>query len=69
MGSYNSGEHIAKDPLHTAITCKTEEPHKISALERPGVDFCGDGGGLHMFCSTQTSPSASTQPDNYLTFK
>ena len=46
MGSCYSGDHIARDNIHTDITTyNIVEPRKCNALERSIKDYLGGGGG------------------------
>ena len=70
MGNCNSANHIAKDHIHTDVTCNTEEPQQ----QKYGLGTVsnrllaggrgGGGGGLNVFYWIQTSPSASAVIQN-----
>ena len=62
MGSCFSSDHIAEDHIHTDITtCNIEEPQQ---KYRIGTVSNKLQGGLNMFFSAQTSPSASRVVQN-----
>ena len=42
MGDWYSAYHIAKDHIHTDITCNTEEPQQKYRLERSVIDYWGE---------------------------
>ena len=47
MGNWYSADYIAKDPIHTGITCNTEEPQQKYRLGTFSNRLLG--GGLNMF--------------------
>ena len=61
MGKCYSTDHIAKDHIHTDITCNTKEPQKKNRLGTVSYRLLrGGGGGVNWFYRIQTSLSAST---------
>ena len=66
MGNWYSAYHIAKDHIHTDITCNTEDPEQKYRFGTVSNILLG---GLSTFYWIQTSPSASAmvQPNQTIT--
>ena len=64
-GQLISADHIAKDHIHTDITCNTEEPQQKYRLATVSNILHFKGGGLNAFLTgSKPSPSASTVIQN-----
>ena len=75
MGKSYSTDHIARDHIHTDITCNTKEPQKKNRLGTVSYRlFGGGGGGGGVKLVLPDSNLAicfhysSTQPNNYHKF-